>query len=192
MKDLAREDYLTQEELRKLLAAAARKRKRDQALVLVAYRHGLRASEVGMIRAGDVDVARRKIFCRRLKGSWSGEQLLGDDELRLLRPLLARARQREQPLFLSRNSNPISRKRLDALMKEYGEAAGIPRAKRHFHALKHSFGVHLMDAGADLTLAQDLLGHKNVANTRIYARFTSAKRDALHRAALDSRKIVTV
>jgi site-specific recombinase XerD len=192
MREISPADFLTQDELRRLLAVAGRRSRRDQAILLVAYRHGLRASEVGRVRASDVDLVRRKIYCRRLKGSYSGEQLLGDDEVKLLRPLLARTSSPDAPLFLSRNSNPISRKRLDAIMKSAGQAAGIAKAKRHFHVLKHSFGVHLMEAGADLVLAQDLLGHKNVANTRIYARLTNAKRDQLHRAAIDTRKIVTV
>jgi site-specific recombinase XerD len=191
VNELSPDDYLTQDELRRLLRVAGARSRRDQAILLVAYRHGLRASDVGRVRAGDVDVTRRKIFCRRLKGSYSALQLLGDDEVKLLRPLLARAGEHpDAPLFLSRNANPISRKRLDAIMKSYGDAAGIPKAKRHFHVLKHAFGVHLMEAGADLVLAQDLLGHKNVANTRIYARLTNAKRDQLHRAMLDTTRIV--
>ena len=71
-------------------------------------------------------------------------------------------------LFLSRNNHPVSRITLDWLMKKYGAAAGLPAEKRHFHVLRHSVAIHLLEAGADLCLLQDWLGHANIQNTGIY------------------------
>ena len=53
-------------------------------------------------------------------------------------------------------------------MKKYGEAAGLPPAKRHFHCLKHTIATHLLEAGADLRFVQDWLGHSNIQNTVVY------------------------
>jgi len=75
-------------------------------------------------------------------------------------------------------------------MRGYGEAAGIPPDKRHFHVLRHSIAVHLLDAGADIMFVRDLLGHKNIQNTMVYARLTSARRDEIHREILTSPRIV--
>jgi len=62
--------FLSFDELRRLLAVI--ERKRDKALFLIAYRHGLRASEVGKLRRDDVDLKRRQITLSRLKGSPGG------------------------------------------------------------------------------------------------------------------------
>ena len=62
--------FLTQGELKHLLAVI--KDKRDKALFLLAYRHGLRASEIGLLQRTDVDLKHRRITILRLKGSLSG------------------------------------------------------------------------------------------------------------------------
>jgi len=158
--------YLTQEELRKLFAVI--KSKRDKAIFLIAYRHGLRASEVGLLRVSDIDWSRSKIFIHRLKGSLSGEQLMKADEVKALRGYLRTRKDGSDILFLSKKGNPIDRRQLDYLMKRYCAEAGLPKEKAHFHSLKHSLGVHLMDAGADIMFVRELLGHKNIQNTLVY------------------------
>jgi len=183
--------YLTQDELRRLFdKIKVIGDRRDWAIFLIAYRHGLRASEVGLLRRSDVDFARGKIYIRRLKGGYNGEQLMKEDEIRALRSYLRVRRDDIDVLFLSRQNRPISRKTLDRLMRKYAEAAGIPRDKRHFHVLRHSIAVHLLDAGADVMFVRDLLGHKNIQNTMVYARLTSARRDEIHREILTSPRIV--
>src|SRR5918997_6835724 len=129
------------------LLAATRASPRDRALFLVAYRHGLRASEVGLLRAEDLD-------------------------LRTLRLM-----------FPSNRGDPIARRTLDWLMKRYGEAAGLPPSKRHFHCLKHSIATHLLEAGADLRFVQDWLGHSNIQNTVLYTFLTTRGREGAARRA---------
>ena len=53
--------FLTQTELRRLLDQAKKESKRDYAIFLLAYRHGLRASEVGLLHVDDVDFSRRRV-----------------------------------------------------------------------------------------------------------------------------------
>lgn len=65
--------FLTLDELGRLLAAT-RESVRDRALFLLAYRHGLRASEVGLLRAEDLDLRALRLVVHRLKGSLSGTQ----------------------------------------------------------------------------------------------------------------------
>jgi site-specific recombinase XerD len=168
--------FLTQGELRELLGVIPNRR--DRALFLVAYRHGLRASEVGLLQLPDLDLAQYRLRVHRLKNSLSGIHPLQPDEVKTLRAYL-RTRNGNNPavLFPSRLGQAISRRQLDHLMKAYGAAAGIPVAKRHFHVLKHSIATHLLDAGADLRFVQDWIGHASIRNTVVYAQLTSRRRD---------------
>ena len=123
--------FLTLDELGRLLAAT-RGSVRDRAMFLLAYRHGLRASEVGLLRGDDLDLRALRLAVHRLKGSLSGTHPLQPDEAKALRAWL---RKREQPpspvLFPSNRGDPIARRTLDWLMKKYGEAAELPPSKRH-------------------------------------------------------------
>lgn len=173
--------FLTLEELARLFAAV-RASPRDRALFLIAYRHGLRASEVGLLRTDDIDFRALRIMVHRLKGSHSGAHPMQPDEAKLLRAYL-----REQPsppspiLFPSNRGDPIARRTLDWLMKRYGEVANVPPAKRHFHCLKHSIATHLLEAGADLRFVQDWLGHSNIQNTIVYTFLTARGREGAAR-----------
>lgn len=173
--------FLTLDEIRRLLHAIDDKRNR--ALFLIAYRHGLRASEVGTLRVSDFDPKLLRLMCHRLKGSISGVHPMQPDEVRLLKAYL-RHRNSDTPiLFPSSRGTPISRRQLDKLMKGYGEAAGLPEDKRHFHALKHSIATHLLDVGMELRFVQDWLGHANIQNTVIYTSLTVSTREAKARSA---------
>ena len=175
--------FLTPDEIGRLLAAA-QANVRDRALFLIAYRHGLRASEVGLLRAGDLDLRTLRLMVHRLKGSHSGAHPLQPDEAKALRAWLRQCPQPPSPvLFPSNRGDPIARRTLDWLMKKYGEIAGLPVAKRHFHCLKHSIATHLLEAGADLRFVQDWLGHSNIQNTVVYTFLTARSREGAARRA---------
>jgi len=169
--------FLTFDELKRLFnVIKAEGSKRDRALFLTAYRHGLRASEVGKFHKTDIDFKQLRIMCHRLKGSHSGQHPMEADEARILKAYL-NAREDDSPLlFPSRRNLPISRKRLDALIKQYGELAALPRDKQHFHVLKHTCATHLLETGDDLRFVQDWLGHSNIQNTVIYTHLVSSSR----------------
>lgn len=180
--------FLTQDELRRLFKVI--RSKRDKAIFLVAYRHGLRASEIGLLQRTDVDANQGRISIHRLKGSISGIYPLQPDVLKAIRSYL-RTREDESPyLFVSNRKVPISRDMLHHLMQTYGELAGLPREKWKFHCLKHSIATHLLDAGADLVFVKDWLGHANIQNTTIYARLTTATLDAQARTIFASHRVV--
>jgi site-specific recombinase XerD len=180
--------FLTQDELRRLFKVM--KSKRDRAIFLVAYRHGLRASEIGLLQRADVDAKQGRVSINRLKGSISAVYPMQPDVLKAIRSYL-RTRTDESPyLFVSNRGVPISRYMLHHLMQEYGEVAGLPMEKRKFHCLKHSIATHLLDAGADLAFVKDWLGHANIQNTTIYARLTTATLDAQARMIFASHRVV--
>jgi site-specific recombinase XerD len=145
--------FLTQPELRAPFRVITRRR--DRALFLIAYRHGLRASEVGLLQVDDLNFAQQRLTVRRVKRSLPGIYPLRADEVTALKAYLRERRSHAPALFLSQRGTPISRRQLDTLMKHYGALADIPAAKRHFHVLKHSIATHLLDAGADLRFVQE-------------------------------------
>jgi integrase len=99
--------YLTQDEMKRLLSVI--ESKRDKAIFFLAYRHGLRASEIGLLRRTDLDFKKARIFIQRLKGSYSGEYPLEANEIKILKSYL-RTREDDSPyLFLSEGGTPISR-----------------------------------------------------------------------------------
>jgi integrase len=75
--------FLTQDGLKRLFAVI--KEKRDKALFLLAYRHGLRASEIGLLQRTDLDLKQGRITILRLEGSLSGIYPLQPDVIKLLR-----------------------------------------------------------------------------------------------------------
>lgn len=168
--------FLTQDETGRLFSVI--KDKRDRAMFLIAYRHGLRASEVGRLMVSDIDFKKLRIMLHRLKGSHSGEHPLQADEARALKAHL-RSRKADIPiLFTSNRNDPISRHTLLWLMRDkYGPLAKLPEEKRHFHVLKHSIATHLLDASDDLRFVQDWLGHSNIQNTVIYTKLVSSSRE---------------
>jgi site-specific recombinase XerD len=173
--------FLTLEELARLFAVV-RVSPRNRALFLTAYRHGLRASEVGLLRTDDIDFRALRIMVHRLKGSHSGAHPMQPDEAKALRAYLRGQLSPRSPiLFPSNRGDPIARRTLDYLMKRYGAAANVPPAKRHFHCLKHSIATHLLEAGADLRFVQDWLGHSNIQNTVVYTFLTARGREGAAR-----------
>jgi site-specific recombinase XerD len=140
--------FLTQEEVRRLFAVITGKR--DRALFQLAYHHGLRASEVSLLRRDDVHAKQGRIYIPRVKGSIAKTYPLQPEDLRCLRAYL-RTREDDSPsLFISTRGIPLERRSYWDLMQKYGEVADIPKPKRRFHALRHAIAVHRLDAGADV------------------------------------------
>ena len=151
---------------------------RDVALFRVAFHRGLRASELGRLQLSDLRMSAERIRFERRKGSNGGEYHLCSSEVRALRAWLKQRGMEPGPLFPSRRGRGISQQMIDVLVKRYGAAAGIAREKCHVHTLKHSCGTMLLERGESIEDVQDHLGHKNIQNTLVYARFTSPRRHA--------------
>jgi len=171
-------DYLFPAEISLLLDAAGRSPRhgvRNKLMVLLAYRHGLRISELVDLRLSDIDLQAGRLNCRRLKGSMQNIHPLEGDELRMFKRWM---RIRMQPnsdfLFVSERGTPITRQAAWRILKESGRKAGLS-IDVHPHMLKHSCGYYLADRGCDTRLIQEYLGHKNIQNTVRYTQ-TNAKR----------------
>ena len=150
--------------------------KRDEAIFRVMSCKALRASGVGLLELKDWNDRDGVLYVHRLKGSRSAPFPMHDRELRALRAWIKIRRPIPGPLFPSRQMLPISRSRIFELMLRYCKLAGIPPPLSHPHVLKHSRGTHLLDETGKILVVQDALGHKNIANTLIYAQVSNRER----------------
>jgi site-specific recombinase XerD len=137
-------------------------------MILIAYRHGLRASEVTGLRLSDLDLHTGTIYCRRAKGSRSSLHPMKQDEVAALGSVLQRRKHETSDyVFQSERSEKMSRNAFWRIVSRAGERAGLP-VKAYAHQLRHACGYYLANKGCDLRLIQDYLGHKQVQNTVRY------------------------
>jgi integrase len=162
-------EYLTGREVEKLTAATRKSSRyghRDATMILIAYRHGLRASEVCDLQWHQVELNAGRLHVRRSKRGTPSVHPIQGDELRALRRL-----QREQPpspyVFCSERGGPIAPKSFHTLMVRLGERARMPFSI-HPHMLRHGCGYALANAGHDTRAIQAWMGHKNIQHTVRY------------------------
>jgi site-specific recombinase XerD len=158
---------------------------RDRAIFRLMYHAGLRASEIGMLEVRDWSPRTDRIMVNRLKGSNSGEHHLSREEGRALRAWLKERGMAPGAIFASKKGGPISRQRLDALVKHYAALVAWPAKLRHCHAFKHACCTHLLSKGFNIEQVQDWVGHANIQNTMIYSRVTNSRRDQMGKALAD-------
>lgn len=176
-------EALTKAELRSLLRAARsdkRKGERNWLMILVAFSHGLRASEVVGLQTDALSDGH--IAVRRLKGSLPTTQpFLSDPD-----PLLDEAKGLFAFLGLLHGKQrlfPITRQHFWRLVQRYAKAAGIPERKRHPHVLKHTIAMQVIH-GAGIENTRQYLGHKSMASTGAYLKVTDAEASAAVASAL--------
>jgi site-specific recombinase XerD len=162
-------EYLTPTEVDRLLKAASKNRHghRDATMLLVCYRHGLRASELVSLEWSQVDFTAGTLHVRRLKGSTDAVHPIRGHELRALRRLQREQEPRASFVFTSERGSPFSTAGFLRLVQRAGEAAklGFPT---HPHMLRHATGYKLANDGVDTRTLQAYLGHKSIANTVRY------------------------
>lgn len=153
---------------------------RDRAILETLYGAGLRISELVGLDVDDVDLSDGSILVRSAKGSKSRVVPLGKEAVRALgayltgvRPgLLAHAgpkssRTAAGALFLNARGGRLSRQGCWKILKGYARDAGLGERVSP-HTLRHSFATHMLDAGADIRVVQELLGHASLSTTQVY------------------------
>ena len=150
--------------------AAARKSSRyghrDVTMILIGYRHGLRASELCDLQWSQVELATGPLHVRRAKNGSPSVHPTQGDEIRAPRRL-----QREQGpsshVFMTEQDGPMTSKAFHALFGRIGARAKM-QFPIHPHMLRHGCGYALANAGHDTRALQAWLGHKNIQHTVRY------------------------
>jgi integrase len=168
-------EHLIETEVEKLIEAAKDNRygHRDATMILVAYRHGLRASEVCGLRWEQVDFNSATLHVRRVKNGKPSTHPVRDDELRALHRL-----QREAPkspfLFVSERGGPFTTDSFNWMVKRAAQRAGLP-FQAHAHMLRHAAGYKLASDGHDTRSIQSYLGHQNIQHTVRYTELSPTR-----------------
>lgn len=166
-------NFLTAEEVNRLIAQAEAGRypTRDKALILMAFRHGLRASEAVSIKWDQIDLNAARIQVQRLKGSDDSIHVLEADEVRLLRKL--KKETNSAFVFMTERGTPMSADGFLKLFKALGKAAGFT-FNVHPHMLRHGAGHALAMNNASTRSIQSFLGHRNIQHTVRYTQMNDA------------------
>ena len=177
-KDVRSREYLTEQEVELLINAArkiGRHGHRDATLILMAYRHGLRVSELVSLRWEQIDLKQGQLHVNRVKNGSPSSHPIRGPEIRALRRL-----KRDYPdtpyVFVTERKGPLTTSTVRKLITRAGDKANIDFPV-HPHMLRHACGFKLANEGQDTRALQHYLGHKNIQHTVRYTELSSKRFD---------------
>ena len=173
--ELRTREYLTEAEVERLIKAAKvnRNGQRDATMILLAFRHGLRAAELVDLRWDQVDLRRNAcLHVRRVKNGMPSVHPLQGDEMRALREL---KRSADSPfVFVSERGTPFTNAGFAKMVARLGREAKF-KFGVHPHMLRHACGYALANRGHDTRALQAYLGHKNIQHTVRYTELSPTR-----------------
>ena len=151
---------------------------RDKAMLEVMYATGIRVTELIELNVEDVNLGMGFVRCNGAKKSrviplYPAALKALASYLNDARPLMAVSAS-EDALFVNVSGVRMSRQGFWKILKYYQSKAGIEKDITP-HTLRHSFAVHLLENGADLSALQELMGHSDISSTQMYASLVNAK-----------------
>ena len=149
-------------------------------MLLIAFRHGLRASELVDLRWEQVDLENAILHVRRVKQGTPATHPLTGRELRALRRLQREQEPKSTFVFVSERGEPFSNRGFQATVERAGKAAGCGM-KIHPHMLRHACGYKLANDGVDTRTIQAYLGHKSIQHTVRYTELAPTRFKSLFR-----------
>lgn len=155
----------------KILLSSIDNLKHKTILTLV-YSAGLRLSEVVELKVKDIDVKRKLIKIIQGKGKKDRYVMLSEKLLLILREYYKEYLPKEF-IFEGQKSDKYSTRSVQAIFRDALLKANIPK-KASVHTLRHSFAVHLLEAGTDIRVIQQLLGHSSIKTTQVYTQVSSS------------------
>lgn len=162
-------EHLTPAEVKKVIQFAGKVGRhclRDSTMILVAYRHGLRVTELTALKWNQMDLKSAQFHVHRIKNGMDTTHPLYGPELRALRKLSAES-SGSPYVFTSERGGPMVADTFRKLLARAGNMAelGLPI---HPHMLRHSTGFKLANEGRDTRSIQHYLGHKSIQHTVRY------------------------
>ncbi len=169
-------EYLTEDEVSKLIQVAGevgRHGHRDATLIMIAFRHGLRVTELVRLRWDQVDLHQGLMHINRIKrGTPSVHPLHGPEIIALHK--LQEIGSGLSHVFISERGAPLTPDAVRKIISRAGREAKLP-FKVHPHMLRHACGYKLAQAGQDTRAIQHYLGHTNIQHTVRYTHLSSER-----------------
>ena len=180
-RELRTREHLTLAEVERLIEATKDNRQghRDATIILIAFRHGLRASELVDLRWEQIDLDQAVLHVRRVKNGTPATHPLTGRELRALRKLQCESGANPF-VFVSERGAPFSVSGFRRMVERASLDAGL-EIKAHPHMLRHACGYALANQGTDTRTLQAYLGHRNISNTVRYSELASGRFKGLWR-----------
>ncbi len=161
---------------------------RDLAILELLYSSGVRVSELVLLNVGEVDF---DLGIAKVAGKGKKERIvpIGDkaisslkrylDGREELQSSLGSLKEVSKALFLNFRGGRLTARSVGRIVDKYISKADIPK-KISPHALRHTFATHMLDAGADLRVIQELLGHASLSSTQRYTQVSIDKLMAVY------------
>lgn len=174
--ELRTREYLTEAEVEKLMTATKSNRHghRDATMILVAFRHGLRAAELVDLRWDQVEFTTATLHVRRVKRGTPAAHPIRGDELRALRRLRREQEPKSPFVFTSERGAPFGTAGYARMVERAGISAQFC-FKAHPHMLRHATGYKLANDGHDTRALQAFLGHRNIQNSVRYTELSPTR-----------------
>jgi len=173
---------LTKEEILRLFAHT--KYEKSLLIMKLLYASGLRVSECLHMKVENLEPSQRIAWVRGGKGGKDRMVILSQSLVGDLEAYLKREGITSGPMFIGRDGKSMKPRNVQKIIKEAAKRAGI-RKQVTPHKLRHSFATHLREAGTDLRVIQELLGHANISTTEIYTHVSSEETSKV-RSPLDT------
>lgn len=171
-----RGEHITPNEMAKLIEAAKSNRNglRDSTMILVTYRHGLRASEVTSLEWTQIDFDQAELSLMRAKKGSNAPHPIEGDEMRALRKLQREQEPKSKFVFVSELGSPMTTDSFNWMVKRAGLKAKLP-VRIHAHMIRHAAGFLMANAGVDTRTIQSYLGHKSISSTAVYIELAAGR-----------------
>ena len=197
-KDARVVNFLDLDQIEKLLAApdiSKVRGLRDRVILEILFSTGMRISELLGLNREQIKL---KPNVKELeiviigKGSRPRPIYISERAIGWLRRYLQTRTDKEKPLFVNYHgivaANRLTARAVQKNIKKYAISSGVPLTVTP-HVMRHSFATDLLNQGVDLRILQEMLGHKSISATQIYAHVTNKKLREIHRQFHSGRKL---